>query len=386
MISALIDAEIFDGDRLLSQFALIIEGQTIRDLVPGAHLPDDVEQVISLKGHSIVPGYIDLQINGGGGVLFNDAPTVDSIRTIGNAHARFGTTAFLPTLVTDSFEVMAAAITAVQEAMTSDIPGVLGIHLEGPFLNPAKRGIHDASKMCRLDDDALEMVLSLSQGVTLLTLAPELTTPEMIERLSKAGVIVSIGHTEATYEQVRDALAAGATGFTHLYNAMTPVHSREPGVVGAALEHDESWFGIIADGHHVHPATFNLAVRSKKRGGAVLVTDAMASVGSDCKTFRLQGEEIEVIDGRCITTNGVLAGSDLNMAAAVRNAARFSPIGWQEAVRMASRYPAKAVGLSASLGDLSPGKQASFAVLDAGFAVIQTWIAGQCVYDSQSGE
>ena len=152
MISALIDAEIFDGDRLLSQYALIIEGQTIRDLVPGAHLPDDVEQVINLKGHSIVPGYIDLQINGGGGVLFNDAPTVDSIRTMGNAHARFGTTAYLPTLVTDSFEVMAAAITAVQEAMTSNTPGVLGIHLEGPFLNPAKRGIHDASKMCRLDD------------------------------------------------------------------------------------------------------------------------------------------------------------------------------------------------------------------------------------------
>jgi N-acetylglucosamine-6-phosphate deacetylase len=386
MISALIDAEIFDGNRQLSHYALIIDGPTIRDLAPAAHLPDDIEQVISLKDHSIVPGYIDLQINGGGGVLFNDAPTVDSIRTMGNAHARFGTTGYLPTLVTDSFEVMAAAMTSVKEAMTSNIPGVLGIHLEGPFLNPAKRGIHDASKMYRLDDEAVEMVLSLSQGVTLLTLAPEMTTPEMIERLSKAGVIVSIGHTEATYEQVQDALAAGATGFTHLYNAMTPVHSREPGVVGAALEHDESWFGIIADGHHVHPATFNLAVRTKKRGGAVLVTDAMPSVGSNCKAFKLHEEEIEVVDGRCITTNGVLAGSDLNMATAVRNAARFSPIGWQEAVRMASRYPAKALGLSASLGDLLPGKQASFVVLDAGLAVIQTWIAGQCVYNAQSGE
>jgi len=386
MISALIDAAIFDGDRLLSEHALIINGQTIRDIVPAAHLPGDVEQVISLKDYSIVPGYIDLQVNGGGGVLFNEAPTIDSIRTIGNAHARFGTTGYLPTLVTDSFEVMAAAIAAVQAAMISNVPGVLGIHLEGPFLNPAKRGIHDASKMCRLDEEALEMVLSLSQGVTLLTLAPELTTPEMIERLSKAGVIVSIGHTEATYEQVQDALAAGATGFTHLYNAMTPVHSREPGVVGAALEHDESWFGIIADGHHIHPATFNLAVRTKKRGGAVLVTDAMPSVGSDCKTFRLYEEEIAVVDGRCVTTNGVLAGSDLNMAAAVRNAARFTSIGWQEAVRMASRYPANALGLSASLGDLLPGKQANFVILDGSFSVKQTWIAGRCVYLSQSSE
>lgn len=365
---------VFDGEAPLSGHGVVIEGARIASILPEGQLPDAT--TFDLAGGTLVPGFLDLQINGGGGVLFNADTSVQGIRTIGQAHRAHGTTGFLPTLVTDSFAVMREAIHAVSQAMAEGVPGVLGIHLEGPFLNAQRRGVHDAGKFCELDDEGVAVVTSLDRGKTLLTLAPELASGDMIRRLVSAGVVLSAGHTTASFEQVNEALAAGLRGFTHLYNAMPPLLSRDPGVVGAALAHDDSWFGIIADGHHVHPASFRVAVRAKPRGGAVLVTDAMPCVGTDQDSFEFGGETITVADGRCVTAAGVLAGSDLDMLSAVRNAASFAAVDFFEAVRMASLYPARAIGLDNQLGAIRPGYRASLVALDGQRSVTRSWIDG----------
>ncbi len=345
MIQAIINGQVFDGESLRQGLAVLIQDTRIHSVVETAQLPSDISAVYDLQGGTLVPGFIDLQVNGGGGVLFTAAPTVDSLRTIGAAHRHYGTTGFLPTLISTSFEVMRQAMAAVNQAIAEGVPGILGIHLEGPFLNAQRKGIHDAHKFCPLDEEGFEIVTSLEAGTTLVTLAPELTSPAMIRRLVQAGVVVCAGHSAANYAQTREALAAGVSGFTHLYNAMTPLQSREPGMVGAALEDDESWFGIIADGFHMHPAAFRIAVAAKKTGGAVLVTDAMPTVGSPDKSFVLDGATIVARDGRVTNATGTLAGSDLDMLSAVNNAAEFARIDWFEAVRMATLYPARALGL-----------------------------------------
>ena len=379
MRRAIVNGAIFDGTTLLEDHAVLIAGTRIDAVIARSRLPGDIAAVHDLNGGLLMPGFIDLQVNGGGGVLFNNDPTVDTIRAIGAAHRRYGTTGFLPTLITDRFDVMRAAIAAVGQAIREGVPGVLGIHLEGPFLNAERKGAHDAEKFCVLDQQGFDIVTSLDAGKTLITIAPELSTAAMIERLKAAGVIICAGHSAADYAQTRAALAAGVSGFTHLFNAMTPLQSREPGMVGAALADERSWFGIIADGHHVHPATFRVAVAAKQIGGAVLVTDAMPTVGSSDKTFVLNGETIRAIDGRCTNAAGSLAGSDLDMLTAVNNAAAFARIDWYEAVRMASLYPARALGLDHRLGRIEAGYTASFVALDRQHETIATWIDGDPV-------
>ena len=309
--------------------------------------------------------------------MFNDAPSVDTIRTMSAAHRRFGTTGFLPTLISTDHGTMKKAIEAVGEAISMGVPGVLGIHLEGPYLNADKRGIHDADKFRLIDDSAFELLTSMAQGCTLVTIAPELTSKDMIKSLVKEGVVVFGGHSAATYQQSREAIQAGMSGFTHLFNAMSPFESSEPGMVGAAMEDRNSWFGIIADGQHVHPAAFSVAVSAKRRGYAVLVTDAMATVGSDKKTFNFDGCEFEAVDGCCRTQSGELAGSDLDMISAVRNTSRFTDIEMFEALRMASAYPAKALGLGGHLGFIRPGFDASFIELDDDLNLYRSWIGGE---------
>ena len=376
---AIIHARLFDGERLLDDHAVILSKNRIAQVLPSADLPADLPIAADLNGHYLVPGFIDLQVNGGGGVLFNGAPTADAIRAIGAAHRQYGTTGFLPTLISDSFAVMRRAVAAVDEALAAGVPGVLGIHLEGPFLNALKKGTHDESKIRPLDDEGLAIITSLKRGKTLVTLAPERTTAAMIRRILKTGAIVWAGHSAADYRETRAALAAGVSGFTHLFNAMTPLASRAPGMVGAALEDAGSQFGIIADGHHIHPACFQIAVAAKARGGAVLVTDAMPTVGARDNSFVLNNETIHALDGRLLNAAGSLAGSDLNMAAAVRNAAQFARIDWLEAVRMASLYPARALGLDDRLGYIKPGYSASLVVLDERHRVVQTWIDGEAL-------
>ena len=372
---------IFDGESLLQDHAVILQGDTVAEVIPRQQVPASLKTDYDLQGQYLVPGFIDLQVNGGGGALFNDSPDIETLRTIGEAHRHYGTTGFLPTLISTNYTVMRRAIAAVQQAIAEAVPGVLGIHLEGPFLNSQRKGVHDAQQFCAIDEEGFDIITSLNTGEktgkTLITLAPELTSEAMIKRIAARGVIICAGHSAADYQQTRRALAAGVSGFTHLYNAMTALQSREPGMVGAALEDDKSWFGIIADGHHIHPAAFRIAVAAKRRGGALLVTDAMPSVGAGNKSFALDGETIHCVDGRCTNAAGTLAGSDLDMISAVNNAARFAGIDWLEAVRMASLYPAEALGLAHCLGRIKTGYRASFAALDAQRCITQTWIDGE---------
>ena len=376
MLQAIVNGCIFDGESVHEYKAVLIEGEHIVAVVDPEQVPADIGASYDLEGGTLIPGFIDLQVNGGGGVLFTAAPTVDSLRTIGAAHRQYGTTGFLPTLITTRFDVMREAVCAVAEAIAIGTPGVLGLHIEGPFLSPERKGVHDAGKFCQLDQTGFDILTSLQVGSTVVTLAPELTSPQMISRLVEEGVIVCGGHSGATYAQTRDALAQGLSGFTHLYNAMTPLQSREPGMVGAALEDDDSWFGIIADGHHIHPAAFSVAVAAKKRGGALLVTDAMPTVGSPDTSFILDGKTIVASEGRVTNAEGTLAGSDLNMLSAVNNAAEFARLDWFEAVRMASLYPARALGLERELGAIRPGFRASLLALDSAHRIRASWING----------
>ena len=376
MLQAIVNGCIFDGESVHEHKAVLIEGEHIVAVVDPEQVPADIGASYDLEGGTLIPGFIDLQVNGGGGVLFTAAPTVDSLRTIGAAHRQYGTTGFLPTLISTRFDVMREAVSAVAKAIAIGTPGVLGLHLEGPFLSPERKGVHDAGKFCQLDQTGLDILTSLQVGSTVVTLAPELTSPQMISRLVEEGVIVCGGHSGATYAQTRDALAHGLSGFTHLYNAMTPLQSREPGMVGAALEDDDSWFGIIADGHHIHPAAFSVAVAAKKRGGALLVTDAMPTVGSPDTSFILDGKTIVASEGRVTNAEGTLAGSDLNMLSAVNNAAEFARLDWFEAVRMASLYPARALGLERELGAIRPGFRASLLALDSAHRIRASWING----------
>ena len=376
MLQAIVNGCIFDGESVREHKAVLIEGEHIVAVVDPEQVPADIGASYDLEGGTLIPGFIDLQVNGGGGVLFTAAPTVDSLRTIGAAHRQYGTTGFLPTLISTRFDVMREAVSAVAEAIAIGTPGVLGLHLEGPFLSPERKGVHDAGKFCQLDQTGLDILTSLQVGSTVVTLAPELTSPQMISRLVEEGVIVCGGHSGATYAQTRDALAQGLSGFTHLYNAMTPLQSREPGMVGAALADDDSWFGIIADGHHIHPAAFSVAVAAKKRGGALLVTDAMPTVGSPDTSFILDGKTIVASDGRVTNAEGTLAGSDLNMLLAVNNAAEFARLDWFEAVRMASLYPARALGLERELGAIRPGFRASLLALDSAHRIRASWVNG----------
>ena len=256
------------------------------------------------------------------------------------------------------------------------MPGVLGIHIEGPFLNEDRKGVHDASKIRYLDEQAFRLLTRPTGGKTLLTLAPEKTTPQMIRKLTEAGVVVSAGHSNATYAEIRVALENGLTGFTHLFNAMSPITVREPGVVGAALDDPDSWCSIIVDGHHVDPVVLRLALRCKRQDRFVLVTDAMPSVGAGQESFSLLGRRISVRNGVCIGDDGTLAGSNIDMATAVRNAVQLLHVGLADAVRMASVYPAEFIGLAREFGKIAPGYRANLVVADDELNVFETWIDG----------
>lgn len=375
-ITALINAEVLVEQGFRKGFAVLVENGRIADVVSAGDARVRAAQTHDLHGMKLVPGFIDTQVNGGGGVLFNDEPTVDAVRRIAQAHRRFGTTGMLPTLISDDAGVMRRAIAAVDAAIEQRVPGVLGIHLEGPYLAPARKGVHDASKFRVPDAAEVAMAASLRNGKTLLTLAPDRVPADVIRDFIARGVIVAAGHTAASYEETRAALDLGVRGFTHLYNAMTPLASREPGVVGAALADAESWCGVIVDGHHVHAASLRVALAAKPRGKILLVTDAMPPVGSDSPSFRINGQIATARDGLLTVPDGTLAGSVLDMAQAVRNTVAWLDVPLDEAVRMAATYPAEFIGLGATHGRIAPGYAADLVALDAKLGVAATWIAG----------
>lgn len=372
----LVNARVLTDAGFEENLAVRLDGRLISYVGPvDAAPPADVER-IDLGGKLLLPGFIDVQVNGGGGVLFNGKPTVETIAEIGRVHRRFGTTGFLPTLVSDDLSIVADAIAATREAIAAGVPGVLGIHIEGPFLNEARKGVHDARKIRKLDADAVKLLTTPTGGKTLLTLAPEMTDPQTIRTLTDAGVLVSAGHSNATYQQVRQALDSGLTCFTHLFNAMSQLSVREPGVVGAALEDEETWCSIIVDGYHVDPVVLRLALRAKRKDRFILVTDAMPSVGTANKKFTLLGKRITAHDGVCVDQDGTLAGSDMDMATAVRNARRLLHINLADAVRMASLHPAEFLRLSGERGRIATGYRANLVLADDGLNVLEAWIDG----------
>ncbi|CAN7274394.1 N-acetylglucosamine-6-phosphate deacetylase [Caulobacter sp. LjRoot300] len=375
MQSVLVNGRILTPEGIVDGKAVTIRDGRIGGLLDSAAIPAGMARH-DLDGGLLVPGFIDTQVNGGGGVLFNDSPTVEAIAAIGAAHRPYGTTGFLPTLISDDLAVVDAAMRATEQAIAAGVPGVLGVHIEGPFLNAKRKGIHDASKFRTLDDKAVALLSSLKRGKTLVTLAPETTTPDMVRRLAQAGVIVAAGHTNAAYGTVRKALNAGLTGFTHLFNAMSPLTSREPGVVGAALESQAAWCGIIVDGRHVDPAVLRIALRTRPLDRFMLVTDAMPTVGMVDKSFDLQGRHIRVVDGVCVDDHGTLAGSDLDMIGAVRNAVAMLGLSLEDAVAIASAAPAAFLGLAGRRGAIQVGQAADLVLLDEGLNVRETWIDG----------
>jgi N-acetylglucosamine-6-phosphate deacetylase len=365
---------VFDGHNVHRDAAVMISGARITAILPRNEVPQSMSVQDLPDGYWLAPGFIDIQVNGGGDVLFNEQPTLAGIHAIAAAHRRFGTTALLPTLISDSVGKMEDALAAVEAALAED-SGVLGIHLEGPFLSQEKPGVHDPRHFRKptVEDDAL--ILAPRPGVTLVTLAPEAVPDGFVRQLAHAGVRVSLGHSVATYAQTRAAIAEGLRGVTHLFNAMRPLESREPGPIAAALESPEVFFGMIVDGIHVDPAMLKLALRGVAQ--PMLVTDAMPIVGGTRSTFMLYGDEITVWNGRCLRSDGTLAGAALTMADAVRNCVEMLGVPLETALRFASGNPARFLGVDKTLGRIAPNYRADMVAFDPKtIAVIDTWVAG----------
>jgi len=372
---ALAADSLFDGASVRQDFAVVIEGERIAAIVPRGELPNDLSVRRLPDGAWLAPGFIDVQVNGGGDVLFNDEPSPEGIAAIAAAHRRYGTTALLPTLISDTPEKMRKALSAIQ-AMIGRDPSVLGIHFEGPFLSAEKPGVHDPAMIRAPTPADGALLTALRGGVTLVTLAPEAVPAGFVGELAAAGVRVSLGHSMATYAQTQSALAEGLTGFTHLFNAMRPLASREGGPIAAALETPDAWYGLIADGEHVAPAMLRLAMRGM--GHPMLVTDAMPPVGGSRSSFMLYGRKIEAREGRCTRADGTLAGSAIDMATAVRNCVRLMRLPLPDAIRLATDAPARFLGLADRLGRLAPGYRADMIALDPdAIRVVATWVAGR---------
>lgn len=375
---------LFDGEQWLHDAALIVNGELIEAVVSSNAVPAGTRTVTLSEG-MLVPGFIDVQVNGGGGVMLNEHPDVDGIRTICAAHAPFGTVGLLPTLITDTREITAATIAAGEEATRADVPGFLGLHLEGPHLSVARKGAHDPALIRPLEDADLIRLIEARKHlpVLLLTAAPENITNQQIKTLVQAGIVVSLGHSDSSYTIASQAAASGASMMTHLFNAMSPLGHREPGMVGAALDVGHLNVGLIADGFHVDPASIRIALRAKTGPGRIfLVTDAMSTIGTDLTSFTLNGRTIHRADGRLTLADGTLAGADLDMISAVRFMHQTIGLPLEEALRMASLYPAQSIGLGGRLGGLRKGMRASFLHLSDGLDVERTVIDGEVVFQS----
>lgn len=365
--------KLFDGHDFIDDHVLTIEDGVITAI-------DKKNTAVDIKADGlVVPGYIDLQVNGGGGVLFNDAPSLDKLKIMFAAHAKFGTTAMMPTLITDKVEVMAQASDVIAEAIKNKTAGIVGIHFEGPHLSLAKKGTHCAELIRPISDDEWQVLSRQDIGQVIVTLAPETVPTEDIERMVQLGIKVCLGHTNADFSVAQKAVDAGATGFTHLFNAMSPLQGREPGVVGCALLNDATQSGLIVDGHHVDYVSCQLAIKTKPKGGVFLVTDAMPPVGTDMTEFPLYDRTVYVENGKLTSTTGELAGSSLDMASAVKNTHIKLNMPLDESIRMASLYPAKYLYANQTLirGELKVGMKADFLVLNNDLSVNETWINGQ---------
>ncbi|MCX9089720.1 MAG: N-acetylglucosamine-6-phosphate deacetylase [Candidatus Methanoperedens sp.] len=359
---ALVNCDIYTGKEIVYDKAIIIENNLIDSLVDISKVPLSIKK-IDLKGHSVAPGFIDLQVNGGGGYLFTDNPTEEVISNIYEAHKRFGTTNFLPTIITTSHENLLQAINTIRGCLGSY--GVLGLHIEGPYINEKKAGVHDKKFIRTIQDQEFNDLLKTgSDVIKIITIAPEVTDKKYIKNMVNLGIRVAAGHSDATYEQAADGFKNGISSVTHLLNAMSQFGSREPGLVGAALENDDVWAGIIVDGFHVHFSSVKVCKKAKAWNKLFLVTDAMPPVGKPNCGFKLGDLEILCEEGKCTTKDGTLAGSALDMASAIRNCVQKVGIPMDEAIRMASTYPAEYLGVADRLGRIEQGYIANLTIFD----------------------
>lgn len=375
MKTALIGAKIFDGEQFLENRAVIVENDKIIAIESVDQLDASLE-TIELNGGILAPGFIDLQVNGGGGAFFTNEPTPDAVKTMLNGHRPTGTTAMLPTLISDTHDKHKTACEAIAQVVREGNPGILGVHIEGPFFNMEKRGAHNEKYIRAMNDDDQAWLTSLEGFKVMITLAPEHTEPGQIKALADAGIYVCAGHTNGHYEDVTRAIDEGLSGFTHLYNAMRPQTGREPGVVGAALESENTWCGIITDGHHVHAGSVRAALAAKPTGKLYLVTDSMSTVGAKEKSFTIYGETISEKDGALVNAEGRLAGSAIGMIDGVRICHKDVGVELGETLRMASLYPAQYMSLDGQLGYIKPNYRADLVHFTEDFQVTNTWIAG----------
>lgn len=373
--TALVGAKIFDGNCFLHNHAVLVEKDVIIDVLHEQNLDPSI-QVKRLGGGILAPGFIDLQVNGGGGAFFTNNTSVEALQTMLEGHRPTGTTSMLPTMISDTREVHQAGVAAVSSAIEQGMKGILGVHIEGPFFAVAKRGAHNEKYIRAMDDEDISWISDLRGFKVMLTLAPETTEVGQIKQLADAGVYVCAGHTNGSYEDVVRGIAEGISGFTHLYNAMSPQTGRAPGVVGAALESDSTWCGVIADNHHVHQGSIKVALAAKPQGKLYLVTDAMSTVGSDQKSFSIYGEEIFEKGGALVNGEGNLAGSAIGMIDAVRITHTEIGVSLEETLRMAALYPAEYMNSDSSLGRIKAGFRADLVHFSEEFSVQNTWVAG----------
>jgi N-acetylglucosamine-6-phosphate deacetylase len=377
MITTLIAEQLFDGKEVHRHRPISFKDGKIIAF-------DTVEGAKEIKASGLLtPGFIDVQVNGGGGYLFNHDTNIRTLETMVKAHSRYGTTALLPTLITSDLLTLKCATDVISDAMTKQLPGVIGVHFEGPHISVPKKGIHSTAHIRELSQAELELYCRDDLGIKVITLAPENVSVETIKTLVENQVIVCLGHSNASYEQTKAALDAGATGFTHIFNAMSPLTSREPNMIGAALLDEYSWCGLILDGHHLHPATAKLATRAKANGKMMLVTDAMSTIGSEQSQFEFDGHQIQLSGDKLISQTGQLAGSALDMITAVNNAQTMLDLTFEEALKMASYYPAQFLKIRDQRGQLSIGSNADFTLLsttNSSHHVTNTWIGGNAIF------
>jgi len=372
---ALVNCDIYTGKETVYDKAIIIENSVIERLVDLSKVPSTIDDknIIDLNGDSVAPGFIDLQVNGGGGYLFADDPTEEAISGIFEAHKKFGTTNFLPTVISTSYENIINAINTVRACLSDGRYGVLGLHMEGPYLNEKKSGVHSKKCIRRVQDEEFNAILKKGEMhqfgtekqnvIKIMTIAPEVVDIKYLEILVNSGVKVAAGHSNATYQQAINAFKSDVSSITHIFNEMSQFGSRDPGLVGAALENDDIWAGIIVDGFHVHFSSIKICKKAKWNK-LFLVTDAMPPVGKSSHSFKLGDIEVICEGGKCTTKDGVLAGSALDMASAVRNCVQKVGIPIDEALRMASTYPAEYLGVHDRLGRIESGYNANLTIFD----------------------
>ena len=367
---------IFDGYRWHDDSVILIEGGVVQRVAPVDQSARDWPSEVMPPGTMLAPGFIDLQVNGGGGILLNDAPTAEAMRAIARAHRRYGTTSCLPTLISDTSAKAVAAIAAAKSLDGTE--GILGLHLEGPFISRARPGIHRPDRILSATTDDLDWLGQLSAvGSSMVTLAPECVPAGFVKTLAASGIRVSVGHSEADADTLRRAIDDGLSGVTHLFNAMPAMSARQPGIVGVALADQRLTAGIIVDGIHVDPLVVRAAFAAKNPGNIALVSDAMPTIGTKQDRFELMGRRIELRNGRLVSENGTLAGAHLELASAVKNAVTLVGISLDDALRAASLVPARFLGIEQHRGTLDAGARADIVALTAALDVLTTWIGGE---------